>query len=333
MRSTLILLMLFALLGLADPTPASELESAVIEVGGLIEFENDDPSKPVAIDLYNGNNPLKGKGGRNEAVTDAWLAEHLVDLPTLRKLSVSNCAVTNAGMIVVGKLIGLEELNLTLTAVSDDGLRQLGKLTELRTLGLASSQCTGTGFDALGELKKLESVNLHFTPVSDAGLAAISQVPVSGRFWFAHTKFTDEGAKVLAAMKDLKICGIGSSHPESSGAAVAALTKIPLVDLSLLDKQADPEGFEHASRIHTLRKFDAGHAPTVDDASLAKLATLPELVELRIGGASKITDAGILALKDAKALQQLTLQRLKGITDDGVTALQEARPDLTIVVK
>ena len=28
---------------------------------------------PAAIDLYNGNNPLKGKGGRNERVTDEWL--------------------------------------------------------------------------------------------------------------------------------------------------------------------------------------------------------------------------------------------------------------------
>jgi hypothetical protein len=38
---------------------------------------------PTAVDMYNGNNPLKGKGGRNEQVTDDWL-KHLAEVVTLR---------------------------------------------------------------------------------------------------------------------------------------------------------------------------------------------------------------------------------------------------------
>lgn len=113
---------------------------------------------PVAIDLYNGNNPLKGKGGRNEIVNDAWLSK-LAGLTTLTKLSISNCDVQGPGLKHIGGLTKLEDLNLTLTPVSDDGLAHLGNLTELRTLGLASTQCTGEGFRHLSGLKKLESVN------------------------------------------------------------------------------------------------------------------------------------------------------------------------------
>ena len=231
---------------------------------------------PAAIDLYNGNNPLKGKGGRNELVTDEWL-KRLSGLTTLRRLDLANCAIQGEGLQHIAALAGLRELNLTLTPVSDDALRHLGGLTELRILGLASTQCTGTGFAHLKSLRKLESVNFHFTPLNDAGLQAISQVPISDRLWFAHTRFTDEGAAHLKSQTQLKRCGIGSADKASSGEAVAALTKLPLEDLALLDNQATPSGIAHAAKIATLRRLDVSHAPTVKDDSMPLVAQMPML--------------------------------------------------------
>ncbi|MFT7514001.1 MAG: hypothetical protein ACI9QL_003217, partial [Candidatus Omnitrophota bacterium] len=142
---SLLLIMLMALTHDAQGVEGGkpDLRTTVEAAGGLIEFDTN--GSPVSIDLYNGNNPLKGKGGKNDLVTDAWLA-CLDEVTSLKKLSLANCAVTDAGMQRVGRLHGLEELNLTLTAVTDEGLRQLGGLTQLRVLGLASSQCTGSGF-------------------------------------------------------------------------------------------------------------------------------------------------------------------------------------------
>ncbi|MCA9067873.1 MAG: hypothetical protein KDA84_03060, partial [Planctomycetaceae bacterium] len=119
---------------------------------------------PVMVDLYNGNNPLKGKGGRNEQITDAWL-ERLTNYPTLLKIDLANCAIQGPGLKHLETLSGLRELNLTLTPVTDEALKHLAGLTELRTLGLASTQCNGTGFVHLKRLKNLESVNFHFTPL------------------------------------------------------------------------------------------------------------------------------------------------------------------------
>ena len=84
---------------------------------------------PTAVDLYNGNNPLKGKGGRNERVTDAWL-ERLSRVATLKKLDLANCAVQGEGLKHIAGLANLRELNLTLTPVSDDALRHLAGLTD-----------------------------------------------------------------------------------------------------------------------------------------------------------------------------------------------------------
>ena len=283
---------------------------------------------PTAIDLYNGNNPLKGKGGRNEAVQDAWLAK-LSQATTVKKLDLSNCAIQGDGLRHLQSLTGLRELNLTLTPVADAALEHLAGFTELRNLGLASTQCTGTGFSYLRALKKLETVNFHFTPLNDAGLAAIAEVPIADRLWFAHTKFTDAGAAALAKQTRLKRCGIGSTHKESSGEAVSALVKAPIEDLALLDNQATAVGLAHAAKIATLRILDASHAPTVTDAALPAIAAMPQLAEFRLGSA-QVTDQGLQALAASKSLKKLTLSGLKMVTEDGVKRLRAALPQCVI---
>jgi hypothetical protein len=316
---------------LASELGSLHLAAEITAVGGKIETGPE--GGIVGIDFYNGNNPLKGKGGKNEAVTDAWLAK-LEGIKSLQKLSLSNCAITNDGLAHLSGLTGLLDLNLTLTPVSDAGLAHLAGLTELRNLGLASTQCTGSGFTHLKTLKKLENVNFHFTPVNDEGLRAVSAVGVSGRLWLGHTHFTDAGAASFAALKDLKICGIGSQEKSSSGEAVAALVGLKqLHDLSLLDRQADLAGIGHAVKIKTLRRLDLSYAPEADDAALKSIATLPELEEFSIGGSAKITGAGVLALADAPKLKKLTVGKMKGVTPEAVEALKQKRPGLEIVMK
>lgn len=285
---------------------------------------------PTTIDLYNGNNPLKGRGGRNEKVTDEWL-KRLAGVTTLRRLDLANCAIQGDGLQHLGGLTGLRELNLTLTPVKDDALKHLGGLTELRVLGLASTQCNGTGFAHLKALKKLENVNFHFTPLNDEGLHAITRVPISGRLWFAHTRFTDEGAASLKNLTQLKRCGLGSTMKGSSGEAVAALTTLPLEDLALLDNQASPVGLAHAMKIATLRRLDVSHAPTVKDESMQLVAQMPALEEFRLGSAL-VTDEGLQALAASKSLKKLSLSGLKSITPLGIEKLRKAQPKWIIEV-
>ncbi|QDU92921.1 leucine-rich repeat domain-containing protein [Lignipirellula cremea] len=283
---------------------------------------------PATIDLYNGNNPLKGKGGKNEQVTDAWLPR-LRGLTTLQKLDLANCAIQGDGLKNISQLTSLRELNLTLTPVADDALEHLSGLTGLRSLGLASTQCTGSGFVHLKGLRQLENVNFHYTPLNDAGLAAISQLPISDRLWFAHTHFTDQGAATLASLKQLKRCGMGSKEKDSSGEAVSALTGLPLEDLALLDNQATDTGIGYACKIPTLLRLDVSYAPTVTDAALKNVAQLPLLEEFKLGN-SQITDAGLLQLAASPSLKKLTLRGSKKITPAGLDQLRKARPELTI---
>jgi hypothetical protein len=134
-------------------------------------------------------------------------------------------------------------------------------------------------------------------------------------------------------LKSLKKCGMGSTHPESSGEAVASLSAVPLEDLSLLDNQATPAGIAHAAAIPTLRRLDVSYAPQANNASLAQVAKMPQIEEFQIGGAADITDAGIAAFAGTKSLKKLVLHQLKNVTAQGVAELKQARPDLVIELK
>jgi hypothetical protein len=125
---------------------------------------------------------------------------------------------------------------------------------------------------------------------------------------------------------------MGSTDSASSGAAVAALAKLPLEELSLLDNQATAAGLALATNIATLRRLDVTHAPTVTDAELPAVSLMPALEEFQLGSA-QVTDAGLLELAASKSLRKLTFSGLKQVTPAGIERLRKARPELQIEVK
>jgi hypothetical protein len=325
----------------ADFPRWQRLQAAVDAVGGKVTYGSTAPQwlllatgdtglqlfdVPVGVDLYDGSNPLKGRGSRNDAVDDDWLAS-LEGIQTLRRLWLANTGVKGPGLRHVGTLGNLRELSLSLTEVSDDAFPHLAGLVGLEELDLSSSKCTGTGFAHLTAIKGLRRVNFHNTPVNDAGLAEIGKVPVSEWLWLMHTRFTDAGAPALAGQKTLRQCGIGSLDPGSSGKAVAALAGLPLAQLWLGDRQATTEGVAEAAAIGALERLEGG---SPDDAALAKLAALPKLTELMVSGAAA-TDVGVAALAASKSLRRLQLSGGKGVTAEGLDALRRQAPEMTIV--
>lgn len=259
----------------AAAADAEPLRAVVEAAGGKITYSA--AGEPVSIDLYNGNNPMKGKGGRNMAVNDAWL-EHLAGATSLTELRLTNCDVHGPGLEHIAGLTKLENLNLTLTPVTDEHFVHLAGLTGMKSLGLASTPCTGTGFTHLGRLTKLTNVNLHHAPVTDAGLAAISRMPSLTRLWVAHAAFTDAAAPALAAFGRLERLGLGSFNKESSGKVLAGIAGVPLVELDLLDRQATDEAVAFAAAIPTLRRLGIVGRRAITDAAIEQVGkTRPDL--------------------------------------------------------
>lgn len=88
-------------------------------------------------------------------------------------LNLAGTPVTDAGMIHVGRLLGLRKLYLGGCAISDNGLRELRRLTQLRFLGLFVTRVTDAGMPSLGNMKQLESINLGKTRTTDSAVRRV----------------------------------------------------------------------------------------------------------------------------------------------------------------
>lgn len=279
----------------------------------------------TGISLYDGGNPHDKSYQRNESLNDVWLI-NVDSLPDLTTLDLANTSVKGPGLHIVATLKNLEQLNLTLTPVTDQYLEPLKVLTKLKILSLASAQCTGEGYRFFDNLKQLENANFHFTPVNDAGLEGISHVPSLIRLEIVHTHFTDAGTPALAKLVNMERLQIGSR--EATGAAVAPLVAMKkLRELDLHDGQATVEGLKHAAQIPSLTVLRVyGQVKDEGAEQMAKLRNLETLIIPNSG----LTDAGLEYLATLSKLKNLDLKGCK-VTEAGVAKLRQSLPGLAVV--
>ncbi len=90
-------------------------------------------------------------------------------------------------------------LDLSRTALTDEGAAQLARLTELRRLVVANTKLSDAAFPGLAALARLEVVNAYGTGLGDAGLRALAQAPALRRVYAWQTQVTKAAAEALRA--------------------------------------------------------------------------------------------------------------------------------------
>jgi internalin A len=153
---------------------------------------------------------------RGPRVGDNGLS-HLAGCACLRELYLKQTAITDRGLMAIGRLPHVWGLILDDTGVSDHGCAALGEMEELSLLGLNRTQVTGRGLSKLRDneqlnvylegapatdegiaamaqrLSKLKLVSINQTNVGDRGARAISRLQRLDEVRFSRTKLTDEG--------------------------------------------------------------------------------------------------------------------------------------------
>ena len=139
--------------GGADPGVAQ-----VEEAGGRVEHEASDNAKPV-VSINFATKPIG-----DEAL------EPVASFVDLKKLTLNNTQVTDAGLARLEPLVKLESLYLVDTKITDAGLEHLKPLKSLKVLSLVGTQITDAGLDLVGGIESLETVFVAGTPVTDEGV-------------------------------------------------------------------------------------------------------------------------------------------------------------------
>ena len=108
--------------------------------------------------------------GLGDRFDDAALAKLAPVLPSMVSLDISHTAVTDDGVKILASATGLKSLRLAETLIGDASLETLVNLTELESLNLYGTQVTSQGLIKLCSLQKLKKLYLWRTKVDEMTL-------------------------------------------------------------------------------------------------------------------------------------------------------------------
>ena len=135
-------------------------------------------------------------------------AREIAKLVQLKSLRLYNVNIDDASFVELRTLVRLEELDLTHTRITDEGLTTLVQMPLLRTLELhrhpgwyISQQLSDACLESIARLPELERLSLS-GKITDAGLKQVARWPKLKSLSILNTEITGSG---LAALADASI--------------------------------------------------------------------------------------------------------------------------------
>jgi hypothetical protein len=253
-------------------------------------------------------------------------------LPQVEELNLTFSGPTDDGLASVGKMTGLKRLGLqhsprrpndqTSKVVTDRGLVHLSGLYNLEELDLGDSAVTGAGLAHLKDLPCLKWLNLHSTPLTDEGFANIAQLTHLEGVQFFYTDISDDALVHLSQLAELRRLTFRDMPNVTSDGLIHLRGLSKLEQLCLRRKSLTPEVLTHLRDLPNLRSLNL-YQNHLTDAGLALLAEHDNLDTLFVSG-QEITDQGVAHLAGLQKLERLALKETS-VTDEGLAYLLTLR--------
>jgi Leucine-rich repeat (LRR) protein len=194
--------------------------------------------------------------------------------PRLGYLRLCGKKSTDVEMEAVGQLQGLRELDLSGTAITATGMKNLKKLGKLNILSLEDMTVTDAMLQELTCLDSLEYLVLIHATVEEAGWKTVGRLRHLKRLKIYGIQITDADLVELSALPELSQLRLSNSFAITDAGIQALARTQALTDLAL-------QG-----------------CPGVSDVSIDSLARLKDLNWLRVEGTT-ITSEGAACLQKA----------------------------------
>ncbi|HSJ63503.1 MAG TPA: hypothetical protein VK922_06290 [Gemmatimonadaceae bacterium] len=246
--------------------------------------------------------------------------------------------MTDEVLADVAEVEHIEALDLAGSrGVTDDGLRQLARLSRLYHLDLSGTSVTDRGMDVLASLSALRSISLAGTRVTDAGITHLAPCEALENVQLQGTRTGDGAIRALAGKARLRRFATGSLVSDEG---IPLLHELPAFktwqggnsELALFTHECEPNhlwlrGTFGDRGMRHMRGLDGLFGLNIDDARLAitaaalePLGTLPRLAWLAVDA----TDDWMPAIARMPALRYLSAQD-SAATDEGFVALSASR--------
>ncbi len=289
----------------------------------------------------------------NEAISK------IVDLKSLRKLSLNECGTTDAGIKMLEQMPQLTHLSIYQEGrLTDAAVQSIAQLKNLKLLSLNNYVSTSLGkmqftrdatkalagleqlehlhlvghevFAETLKFPKLKSLSLGDIVVNDACAARIAECRELESLSLVYTGITDDGMRRISELSHLKWLNIDSLVITDAG--IAHLMKLPkLTSISLRCSQLTDKSLAHLAKIKTLERIELnssrkpGFHPgdCFSAAGLVQLKDLPKLRTLWLTNFA--TTEGYGGLKELSQLRELNLMMVD-IRRDEYDMLEDALP-------
>ncbi|MFA6239951.1 MAG: hypothetical protein WC655_03435 [Candidatus Hydrogenedentales bacterium] len=130
---------------------------------------------------------------------------YIVSRPLLRDLQADGIGATDEWLAALSEHTEMKFLTLDYnTALTDAGLKHLGKLKSLVDLFVSYTVLTDKGLAELQTIPTLERLWMEGTAISDSGMAGFSSMPQITGIGLAKTRITDKALEALKENKRLK---------------------------------------------------------------------------------------------------------------------------------
>ncbi|UCD51641.1 MAG: hypothetical protein JSW27_03225, partial [Phycisphaerales bacterium] len=122
----------------------------------------------------------------------------------LEQLFVSDTNISDEGLKSLEKLEALRLLRADNTTITDEGIIDLGAKSNMSDLWLRNTKVGDEGFRAIGQMMAMTQLVADNTAVTDAGLAHLGKLHRLRHMNLSRTKITDRGLKHLTGLRGLE---------------------------------------------------------------------------------------------------------------------------------
>jgi Leucine-rich repeat (LRR) protein len=251
----------------------------------------------------------------------------------------------------------LNELDLSLTHITDGGLQEIKNLKGITDFSLYFAEyVTDEGVASIKDWKRLKRLNLHGTKASDTALEHIAGINTLESLDVGSTLMTDVGLERLTSLTNLRELTMGGNELGDAGLqALRQMSTLTYLDLSgrtgndknVWSVSISNAGLQAVLALKNLRELRFSCASTsvgiegkklgevstlsVTEKWLEQMKTLPKLERLKLQGCARVDDQSVATLISMPTLREADLKGTS-VTDAGAKRFLAAKPGAIVYV-
>jgi Leucine-rich repeat (LRR) protein len=202
-----------------------------------------------------------------ESITDQGLTA-IRDWKQLRRLNLRGTRISDGTLEVIGRLTGLEALDIAHTSVTDNGLDYLITLVNLKELALGRGRLSNASWQMLRMLPTLTHLDLSGERPAP---------PDMGGRATARESLPEGSLRAIADLKELRVLKLGYSSITADGLRLlASLDKLEKLGLEGC-RRVDDNAVAELANWKSLKYLDLQDTPATENAVNALRKARPEL--------------------------------------------------------